>query len=114
VSIPPKPIALTPATRSAAGQSSGAASTRRAASSVVIAGCGRSQPVVGGSTPSRTAIVALISPATPAAAFVWPMFALIDPTAARSGRGPADAPPPRRAWVSARNSVASPTTVPVP
>ena len=49
-----------------------------------------------------------MKPATPAAALVWPMLALIEPIAA-------GAEPPRpRTVASARSSVASPTAVPVP
>ena len=53
-------------------------------------GAARSQPVVGGITCAWTARVALISPAIPAAALVWPMFALIEPIGASgaSGRAP--------------------------
>ncbi len=40
---------------------------------------GRSLWRLRGIVPSRIAITALITPATPAAAWVWPMFDLIEP-----------------------------------
>ena len=49
----------------------------------------RSTCSVSGSTPWRIAITILITPATPAAAWVWPMFDLIEPS--HSGRS-SDAP----------------------
>ncbi len=64
------------------GHGSGSASTRSGVSARRNISCGRSTPVVGGSTRWCTANVALIRPATPAAAFVWPMLALIEPSTA--------------------------------
>ncbi len=82
--MPPKPMAETPA-RSGwpAGQGSPRSEMRSAASGPWNQGCGSSQPVAGGITCAWTARVALIRPATPAAALVWPMFALIEPIGAR-------------------------------
>ena len=65
---------------------------------------------VRGSTPWRSACTILITPATPAAAWVWPMFDFTDPT--HSGR-PAVRSCPYVAS-SACASIGSPRTVPVP
>ncbi|GLZ28530.1 hypothetical protein Lesp02_07200 [Lentzea sp. NBRC 105346] len=43
-------------------------------------GVGESTCNVGGSAPARIAITILITPATPAAADVWPMFDLSEPS----------------------------------
>jgi hypothetical protein len=73
--MPPKPIALTAARRGAfSGQGSGDWVTDSAPVSL-----GSVQPVIGGTMPSRTAIIALSRPAMPAAALVWPTFALTVP-----------------------------------
>ncbi|RPK55247.1 hypothetical protein EES42_42585 [Streptomyces sp. ADI95-17] len=65
---------------------------------------------VCGSTPSRIAMTILMTPATPAAAWVWPMFDFNEPS--NSGRSP------RRFWPyvasSACASMGSPSVVPVP
>ncbi len=65
---------------------------------------------VGGSTPRCTAITILISPAAPAAAWVWPMFDLTEPS--HTGR------PSGRSFpyvaASAWTSMGSPSVVPVP
>ncbi|PSK61847.1 hypothetical protein B0E53_06248 [Micromonospora sp. MH33] len=106
VLIPPKPIALTEAYRSPAGQGRASSVTRSAPPSA-SSGWGRRQPVVGGSTSRCTASTALISPATPAAALVCPMFALMLPSTAGDAAGP-------RTPSSARSSASSPTAVPVP
>ncbi len=47
---------------------------------------GRSTWSVFGSTPSRIASTVLITPATPAAAWVWPMFDLIEPSFSGASR----------------------------
>ena len=77
-------MALTPARSGrSAGQGSAFLAGRGAASrSPVSSGWGCSQPVVGGRIWASRARAALMSPATPAAALVWPMFALIEPMAA--------------------------------
>ena len=82
--IPPKPMALTPARSGrSAGQGRPFFKTRSGRRrSPVSSGCGCSQPVVGGRIWASRARAALISPATPAAALVWPMLALIEPIAA--------------------------------
>ncbi len=41
---------------------------------------GVSTPRVDGTTPSRMAMIILITPATPAAAWVWLMLDLMDPS----------------------------------
>jgi hypothetical protein len=42
-------------------------------------GVGRSMCRLAGSSPARMAMTILITPATPAAAWVWPMFDFSDP-----------------------------------
>ena len=42
--------------------------------------------IVRGSSPCRSAITILITPAAPAAACVWPMFDLIEPSSNGDGR----------------------------
>jgi hypothetical protein len=108
--MPPKPMPVTPARSGApSGHGSALRSTRSAGESPVSTSCGSTVPIEGGSTWLCTAITALIRPATPAAALVWPIIPLIELTAAGGAAGSASL----RAAVSARSSVASPTAVPV-
>ncbi len=74
-----------------------------------MCGDGSSTCKVGGSTPCRIAITILITPATPAAVEVCPMFDLIDPSHSGS---PSRSRPyvANRAWAS----IGSPSLVPVP
>ena len=67
-------------------------------------------PSVGGSTPWCSASAALIRPATPAVAFVWPIIDLTEPMATLCAGAPASA----NTLVSACTSAPSPATVPVP
>ncbi len=109
--MPPKPMALTPARNGrSAGQAWPFFNALKTGRSPVNSGCGWSQPVVGGRIWASRARAALISPATPAAALVWPIFALIEPMVACAVSAPAS----RSARPRARSSVASPTVVPVP
>ena len=89
--MPPKPIEDTPARIGApAGHSSARARhAQRRRRRRAAPGAGRRWPVAGGMTWWCTARIALISPATPAAALVWPMLpltVLIAAGAARPGR----------------------------
>ncbi|GAA3113674.1 hypothetical protein GCM10020254_70040 [Streptomyces goshikiensis] len=70
--MPPKPKALTPAIRRAAGAVQGRASVTKVKGllSSCQAGFGVSMCRVGGRTPACTARAALISPASPAAHLV--------------------------------------------
>ena len=66
---------------------------------------------VGGTIPCRIAATILITPATPAAAWAWPMFDFTDPTS--KGPRPAARSCPYVA-ISACASIGSPSVVPVP
>ena len=65
---------------------------------------------VGGSTPACTARTVLISPASPAVHFVWPICDFTEPSTV----APGSTPPPANTSVKVASSVRSPTTVPVP
>jgi len=79
----------------------------RAAGSAVSSGWGCSQPVVGGMIWDSRAIDALIRPAMPAAASVWPILALTEPTGSGRLR-------PVNTAARACISIGSPSAVPVP
>ncbi len=83
--------------------------SRTSPESQSMCGDGSSTCRVGGSTPCRIAITILITPATPAAREVCPMFDLIDPS---HNGSPSRSRPyvASRAWAS----IGSPRTVPVP
>ncbi len=111
--VPPKPNALTPATRE------WSAATSQSRSSVFTANgdplqstleLGRSKLMLGGSTLPCSASVALSMPAAPAAALRWPMFDLTEPSAIEPGATCA----PENASIRLFNSTASPTLVEVP
>ena len=86
--VPLMPKEETPARRGRSPRSQGSAALSSSSSpaSQSTCGVGSSTCRVGGSSPSRIAIAILITPATPAAAWVWPMFDLIEPR--RSGSAP--------------------------
>src|SRR5256885_17232417 len=85
---PPKPMAETPArTVLSEGHNAGSRGTYIAESA--SRGCGSVWPVAGGITWWGTASVALIRPATPAAALGWPMLPLIVLRAAGAAVGEA-------------------------
>ena len=111
--MPPNPMALTPARKGkSAGQASALGSTFSAGVSPVSSLCCSIVPVAGGKICWCKAIVALISPAMPAAALVWPILPLIEPiTAGDTLESEAAA---CRARDKVRSSTASPTAVPVP
>nr|WP_253074935.1 hypothetical protein [Burkholderia gladioli] len=74
--LPLKPKLLTPASqgRPSAGRSGvGCRTTSNFAASQPIAGFSVSKPGCGGASPWRSTSIALISPASPEAASVWPM-----------------------------------------
>ena len=80
--VPAMPKELTPA-RSGPGTSGHGPSSRRICTGIVpqaIAGFGSSKWSDGGSRRWRRLSATLISPATPAAPSVWPMFVLTEPT----------------------------------
>ncbi|PSK61337.1 hypothetical protein B0E53_06766 [Micromonospora sp. MH33] len=70
--------------RSTAGHAVGAVASVTAPAVQSMCGDGSSTCSVGGTRPCRMASTILIRPATPAAAWVWPRFDLIDPSS--SGR----------------------------
>ena len=72
-------------------------------------GFGVSKPALGGMVAWCKAIVTLSSPAMPAAAFKWPIWLLMEPTATLSPASMSVHKVPR-----VDNSVASPTLVDVP
>ncbi len=113
VLMPPKPMALTLARSLApAGINSPRFSVRSADASPFNSSCGSSPPTAGGRICAPSAIVALIKPATPAAALVCPMIALTELTMAFEPS--VSTLVSRRARASACSSAASPTAVPVP
>ena len=109
--VPLTPKEDTPARRgrSDTGQSRALVSSSTWPASQSTCGEGASTCSVGGSTPCRSACTILITPATPAAAELCPMFDLIDP----SSSGPSARSRPYVAS-SARASIGSPSVVPVP
>ena len=112
--LPPKPKLLTPARRGwSPPRIHGRASvpSRNGLLSRSRLGLGRSILMDGGSTPWRSAITALNSPAAPAAAFVWPICDFTEP----SEHQPASLRPlSSNTMRSPPNSAASPALVPVP
>ncbi len=110
--VPLNPNELTPANRPATGLGQGVGSVGTAIAGAVAAMCGLSRRRwrCGGTMPCRSMSTALMSPATPAAASVWPRLVFTDPT--RSG-SPASRCP-HRAALSAPSSIGSPSSVPVP
>ncbi len=66
--------------RSDAGQGVRSVSSRTAPADQSTCGDGASTCSVRGSSPWRMAITILMTPATPAAAWVWPMLDLIEPS----------------------------------
>ena len=90
--VPPKPKALTAARRGASpGCEPGqrlVEQVERAAPAPCSIGFGLSTPRCGGSTRWCSASAALISPAMPAVALVWPIIVLTEPIAAWRGAAP--------------------------
>ena len=87
--VPPKPNALTPATRvapSATSQSRASVLTANGDADQSRLGFGRSKFRLGGSTLSRSAKAVLSRPAAPAAALRWPMLDLTEPSATEPRR----------------------------
>ncbi len=70
--------------RPASGQSAGSASSDTAPADQSTCGLGSSACRVRGNDPCRMACTILITPATPAAAWVWPRFDFTEPS--HSGR----------------------------
>ena len=86
--VPPKPNALTPATRArpaATSQSRSSVLTANGDAVQSTLGLGRSKLRLGGSTLSCSASVALSMPAAPAAPLRWPMFDFTEPSAIDPG-----------------------------
>ncbi len=111
--VPPKPNALTPATRVApAGisQSRSSVLTAKGEPAQSMFGLGRSKFRLGGSTLSRSASAVLRMPAAPAAPLRWPMFDFTEPSATDPGRSCA----PAKALAMLWTSTTSPTRVDVP
>ncbi len=107
--VPLFPKALTPATRppSDSGQGSWRVATRRGSDSHSTWGVGRAQWRLAGIRPWQTARAALIRPATPEAAMVWPKLLFTEPTQAGvPGLRPwaSTAPRARASRASARGS----------
>src|SRR5580698_2346066 len=111
--VPLIPNAETPARRGSpvSGHDTGAvtSSTDPADQSTCVEGWSTCR--VDGTIPCRIAATILITPATPAAAWVWPMFDFTDPTS--RGPRPAARSCPYVA-ISACASIGSPSVVPVP
>ena len=93
-----------------AGQLSSVVGTRKGSWSNSIFGFGSSKWRLGGICRFLMHIAALMSPATPAAASMCPIFPFTEPTIQRSSL----ARPVPRAAASAPTSMGSPTGVPVP
>ncbi len=110
--VPLRPNEETPARRGAPvsghGRASVSSSTPPADQS--IRPDGSSTWSVRGSTPCRMACTILITPATPAAACVWPMFDFRDPSHSGLPSGRAVPYVASSAWAS----IGSPSVVPVP
>ncbi|GAA5705593.1 hypothetical protein Save01_06446 [Streptomyces avermitilis] len=96
--------------RSDSGQSTASVSSRTSPADQSTCGVGSSACSVRGRMPWRIAMTILITPATPAAACVWPMLDFNEPS--HKGRSPS------RPWPyvasSACASIGSPSLVPVP
>ncbi len=110
--VPLTPKEETPARRGAPVSGHGVSSDGRASSPADQSTCseGRSMCRVGGIAPCWRAITVLTRPAAPAAAWVWPMLDLTEPS--QSGR-PSGRLLPNTAC-SAWASIGSPSLVPVP
>ncbi|RPK40824.1 hypothetical protein EES37_20615 [Streptomyces sp. ADI91-18] len=110
--VPLKPKEETAARRGRPVRGQSVADSRSVTAPAVQSTCGVGSSTcrVRGSTPYRMAWTILITPATPAAACVWPMLDLIEPS--NSGC------PSARSWPyvasSACASIGSPSDVPVP
>ncbi|PSK62140.1 hypothetical protein B0E53_05957 [Micromonospora sp. MH33] len=96
--------------RSTAGHGVGSVTRVTAPAVQSTCGVGRSTCRVAGTTPCRMARTILMIPAMPAAAWVWPMFDLIDPSSSGAA-SPRSCP-----YVASRAcaSIGSPRVVPVP
>ncbi|BCJ69239.1 hypothetical protein Prubr_62600 [Polymorphospora rubra] len=96
--------------RSRSGQGRARVSRDTAPEDQAMCGDGSSTCRVAGSTPCRIACTILITPAMPAADWLWPMLDLIEPSQSGSSAG--------RSWPyvasSACASIGSPSVVPVP
>ena len=108
--MPLIPNADTPARRGwpFAAHGTGSVSSRTAPAVQSTCGVGSSACSVRGSRPCRRASTILITPATPAAAWVWPRFDLTEPS--HSGRSRSCPYVASSAWAS----IGSPSAVPVP
>ena len=110
--VPLMPKAETPARRGrpVSGQGVGSVSRRMAPLDQSMCGEGSSACSVRGSRPCLIASTILITPATPAAAWLWPMLDFSEPS--QSGRSPLRPSP----YVASRAcaSMGSPSVVPVP
>ncbi|PSK61034.1 hypothetical protein B0E53_06884 [Micromonospora sp. MH33] len=94
--------------RPAPGQGRASVANSTAPADQSMCGDGSSTCRVAGTTPARMARIILITPATPAAAWVWPMFDFTEPSSSGSVRScPYVAS-------SACASIGSPNVVPVP
>src|SRR5580692_11458338 len=111
--VPLIPNEDTPARRGSPVSGHGVASVTSSTDPADQSTCddGASMCNVGGTTPCRIAATILITPATPAAAWAWPMFDFTDPTS--NGPRPAARSCPYVA-ISACASIGSPSVVPVP
>src|SRR4051812_38006206 len=92
--VPPKPNALTPATRVSplrTSQSRSDVFTLNGVDGQSTFGFGAAKPRLGGSVLLWMASVAFSIPAAPAAAFRWPMLDLTEPSATEPGASPAPA-----------------------
>ncbi|RGC65729.1 hypothetical protein C5N14_27215 [Micromonospora sp. MW-13] len=96
--------------RSTAGHGVGSVTRVTAPVDQSTCGVGSSTCRVAGTVPCRIACTILITPAMPAAAWVWPMFDLIEPSS-RGAASPRSCP---YVASSACASIGSPRTVPVP
>ncbi len=110
--VPPMPTELTPARRgpySGSGHGSASVTTWNGESSRASSGCARPAPAVGAMTACSSIRTVLMTPATPAAASRWPMFAFTEPS-------PMELVPraPLNAAVAAVASMRSPSSVAVP
>ncbi|RPK64483.1 hypothetical protein EES44_14855 [Streptomyces sp. ADI96-15] len=96
--------------RPLSGQADSSVSSRIAPDSQSTWVEGRSTWRVRGRTPWRIAMTVLMMPATPAAAWVWPMFDLMEPSSRGRSAGRSCPYVASSAWAS----IGSPSGVPVP
>ncbi|GAA3673013.1 hypothetical protein GCM10022420_061880 [Streptomyces iranensis] len=110
--VPLMPNDDTPARlgRSAGSQGRASASSRTSPADHSTCGDGSSACSIAGSVPCRIASTILITPATPAAPWVWPMFDFTDPS--HNGRSSGRSCP--YVASNACASIGSPSVVPVP